>query len=470
MPERAHASPTKQFFLSMITKDISLEDCILDLLDNSIDGARKYLGRLAVKGNGNGATKTSPSPERLFEGFSVTIDFNSEKFHIKDNCGGITVSEAIDYAFHFGRRRGSSDPQNGIGLYGIGMKRAMFKIGRKITVRSSTEDEGFVVPIDVDEWEKDVLPASDANRQSSTTQDSEFNSSWDFDLTRTAALGLGTEIEVTALNRGIDEEFQDITFQNRLIETIGRDYSLFLQRGLQVTVNNSIVAAHEFALMESSAFEPLSMRYDDDGVAVEILAGISKSPPDDDSADVPQPSDVDYFGWFVACNDRIVLAGNKDDRTVWGDATDHFPAWHPQYNGFLGITYFNSADPSLLPWTTTKRDVDTTMPIYQRAVVRMKAVTREFINYTNARKLSLEDAKLLEAAALARPIENLSQHQQFRVPVFAKRQVANISYSVPLSHYEEVAKALGNPYLSRKEVGLRTFAYYREREVAPEEQ
>ena len=36
--EYASAYPRKNFFIQMFTKDISLEDCILDLIDNSIDG------------------------------------------------------------------------------------------------------------------------------------------------------------------------------------------------------------------------------------------------------------------------------------------------------------------------------------------------------------------------------------------------------------------------------------------------
>ena len=34
----AKAYPRKNFFVQMFTKDISLEDCVLDLIDNSIDG------------------------------------------------------------------------------------------------------------------------------------------------------------------------------------------------------------------------------------------------------------------------------------------------------------------------------------------------------------------------------------------------------------------------------------------------
>lgn len=34
-------NPTKKFFIDMITRDISIEDAIIDLLDNSIDGANR---------------------------------------------------------------------------------------------------------------------------------------------------------------------------------------------------------------------------------------------------------------------------------------------------------------------------------------------------------------------------------------------------------------------------------------------
>src|SRR4051794_40593306 len=37
--DKAHANPTKRFFVRMITRDITLDDCILDLIDNSVDGA-----------------------------------------------------------------------------------------------------------------------------------------------------------------------------------------------------------------------------------------------------------------------------------------------------------------------------------------------------------------------------------------------------------------------------------------------
>lgn len=41
LPGKAAANPTKAFFVRMITRDISLADCILDLIDNNHDEAKR---------------------------------------------------------------------------------------------------------------------------------------------------------------------------------------------------------------------------------------------------------------------------------------------------------------------------------------------------------------------------------------------------------------------------------------------
>lgn len=45
MGDKAAAVPTKQFFVSMLTRDISLADAILDLIDNCLDGALRIAGK-----------------------------------------------------------------------------------------------------------------------------------------------------------------------------------------------------------------------------------------------------------------------------------------------------------------------------------------------------------------------------------------------------------------------------------------
>lgn len=45
------ATPTKQLFIDILTRDLSLRACILDLIDNSVDGytRRKYKDKRVIK-------------------------------------------------------------------------------------------------------------------------------------------------------------------------------------------------------------------------------------------------------------------------------------------------------------------------------------------------------------------------------------------------------------------------------------
>lgn len=191
----------------MITKDISLTDCILDLVENAIDGARRAVGS---------------GPAVSFAGYKVAITVSADKFSIADNCGGIRLSDAIDYAFHFGRRADAPDDvKGGIGLYGIGMKRAMFKIGRLATVTSHADDESFQVVVNVDQWKK-----------------SEEN--WNFEYLEVDRLSKrGTHIEIGRLNSGVSEAFTDNVFINELTKIISRDYAFLLDKGLEILVGDT---------------------------------------------------------------------------------------------------------------------------------------------------------------------------------------------------------------------------------------
>ncbi|KYF59294.1 hypothetical protein BE08_43250 [Sorangium cellulosum] len=85
--DTAKAVPTKQFFVSMLTRDISLDDAILDLIDNCLDGALRLADGEAV----------------AYGKHFVKIKLSKEQFSLEDNCGGIPREVAISYAFKLGR-------------------------------------------------------------------------------------------------------------------------------------------------------------------------------------------------------------------------------------------------------------------------------------------------------------------------------------------------------------------------------
>ena len=435
MPTKAAAMPTKAFFVNMITRDISLEDCILDLIDNCLDGARRSIT----------ADSDGPTAIESYTGYRAALSVDDGNFRLDDNCGGITLDNAISYAFRFGRRPDAPTEASSIGLYGIGMKRALLKIGRSISIHSSTDNDQFLCTIDVGRWLTDP--------------------EWYFDMKDADPLpSAGTAISITELNTGIASAFADASFVNGLSRMIERDYARFLQKGFAITVNGTRLQSYGFTVKEAADFKAYRHSYTDGNVAVEVIAGMAASPPSDITPS--ERADTGNYGWFVFCNDRVVLAADRTDRTVWAD--EGFPQWHFQYNGFMGMVLFHAKDPTLLPWTTTKRDVDESSPLYRRAVAQMKKVTRPWIEYTNQRKTDLDNARKKEKAAKSVPVFGVSKNPVFRVPQAPEKpkvRMANILYKKPLTEVNRVRKALRRANMSYRAVGEGTFDYFVEHEV-----
>ena len=230
-------------------------------------------------------------------------------------------------------------------------------------------------------------------------------------------------------------------------------------------MNDKPIRARPFEFLTGGDFAPFRTSYDDEGVRVDITAGMVTPPPQDESPDAKIPH-YHTYGWYVVCNDRVVLAGDKSSRTIWG--VGRFNAWHNQYNGFVGVIEFNSTDnPACLPWTTTKRDLDLSSPLYRRALVRMKKATEPYLKYTNVRKDQEDRVAELEASTTPIPIESVPQSDKMRVPELEPPKVekGNVLYRKRRTRLRKAAAALGNPNMSYKKIGSSTFEYYYEQEV-----
>ena len=431
---RAKANPTKAFFVRMLTRDISLEDCILDLVDNSIDAAWRAAN----------ATPTTFKEGTALAQFAIhiAIDDNNECFTITDNCGGISLDDAVNYAFTFGRRPAHPTEDFAVGVYGIGMKRAVFKLGNSIRIRSTTTtDPPYVVPIDVKSWLENI------------------DDIWDFHIEDDDPLAEpGLQVTVSDPTEESRATFSDPAFVNRLRATVEQDYLLPLMQGLTITLNNMPVKAWELGLRHGSGFEPMRDLYRDGDVSVEILAGMIRSPSDDTE---PSERNPDHrSGWYVMCNGRVVVTADRSDLTVW--ARHPFPQWHPQYEGFVGVVLFSSRRPELLPMTTTKSGVDISSPVYRRAVAKMQIPTRAWIDYTHARKKSPITAKSKEHATALVPVSKIGKRKQIILPHSASKpseKQANVLYTVPVRRLKKLATAFGRSTLTYKDVGQKSFDY-----------
>jgi hypothetical protein len=358
----AQASPTKQFFVSMLTRDISLADAILDLVDNCLDGALRLADGQHVD----------------YSKHIVKISLTSISFSIVDNCGGIPRDIAMNYAFKMGRD--SDDKRDAesetIGMYGIGLKRAIFKMGRNAKVKTRNGSDTFEVPIS-SEWlnDKDWSPLP-INEPADPSE---------------ILLEPGTSIYVQDLNEGVSRHFSNPAFINEVGIAISQHFTLFLQRGLRIEVNEqpiSHVRIDVLVSQDANGPAPYVYRKVVDDVTVSIVVGLNTSrtsESDDLDDDDPHSSGIGNpmtAGWTVLCNDRAVIVGDKTRLTGWGDYPS-IPLYHPQFSIITGIIEFRSKDATKLPVTTTKRALDTSSQIWLESLVKMKEGMRIWVTYTN---------------------------------------------------------------------------------------
>src|ERR1700730_4181927 len=136
---KVDAQPTKNFFVTMLTRDIALMDAIMDLIDNCIDGVHRQLKH----------EKKKTKNEYIYRGYYAEIMLDDKSFVLKDNCGGIPLDVAKHYAFRMGRSEEYHDDDNleTLGMYGIGMKRAVFKLGLEADITTYHEKNIFNVNI-----------------------------------------------------------------------------------------------------------------------------------------------------------------------------------------------------------------------------------------------------------------------------------------------------------------------------------
>lgn len=436
-----NARPTKTFFIDMLTKDIPLIRTIIDLVDNCVDGAH----RLRPDGN--------------YDGLWVRIQVEEDLFRIADNCGGIPADLARHYAFRFGRSdEVESISPSIIGQFGVGMKRAFFKLGGNFRVESTAEESHFIIEEDVDEWKK--------------------KKEWEFifdeleeNLPEIPPERRGTIITVTTLREIVSDSFKLENFQTRLIQQLETAHQMRIDAGLAISLNGIPLQSRPLKLLQSNHLKPvyrdMTIEVEENGrqrpssIAVKIYAGLSESKPRD-------------AGWCVFCNGRMLLEHDQSITTGWGEGGGKkIPKYHNQFARFRGYTFFDSDDVGLLPWNTTKTGVDDDSPVFRAVRLEMVQLMRpviDFLNKLDAEKGKEErDDRLLEAAVkAAKPVRLLQVRPRDTFlapkpkPTPRVPRTGRIQYSKPLDQIDVVKRVL--KVRSFKEVGERTFEYFWEME------
>lgn len=413
------ASPTKEFFISMLTRDISTDRAILDLIDNSIDAATQS-GKVDA---------------------SVNLTINGSTFSISDNAGGLDLDIAKEYAFRFGRSSKNPPTPNSVGQFGVGMKRTLFKIGQEFFVESMKNGVAYQVHVDVDEWLTD-------------------EKNWDFQYTLldTPSIKEGeTKITITKIREEAKELLADSKFQNNLAQEVSAAYFKKIHGGLKININGNHIKSDELTIKSSDELSCIKKHLVIDGVEVTIYCGVSDR-------------EWDEGGWYVVCNDRLVAQANQAETTGWG--INGNPKYHADFAYFRGLVEFSSQDSSRLPWTTTKTGVDEDRKIYKAALHHMSVAMKPVLTFL--RELAQETSAYKEGTLKEMPLAtSISSAKSFRILEVSTTEnfvrpeklipaddvkVANIQYYVPIEKYERARATLSAS--TKKEVGEKTFEYF----------
>lgn len=439
---RVNANPAKSFFVSMLIKDITLRDAIGDLVDNAVD---------AIKAQ-------AENPDCL-TGYRVVVKLANNSFSISDNGQGMSTEIARTTAFNFGKAESHKLIEKSIGQFGIGMKRAFFKIGSLISVHSTTKTSQFDIQIDVPEWLK--------------------KSEWEFKFQNDTlqenvnqVKESGFDVEITNLSDDAKTSFTNERFINQLQKEIEYEHMLNIEKGLVIIINNYQLRPTNITLVSNDTIKPTYWESRTDNLTVKIMAGISTKNDEEG-------------GWYIFCNDRLILAKDKSANTVWtGSKGDGVPLWHAQYHRFRGFVFFEAADSFNLPWNTTKTGMDMDSPIYQKVRVQMIVMTKQVMELMdklkseNEKDNPVEDRKLNIAVEKAVKNDKVSVlelrantnglrdkfifPEQLFSPAGKGNQI-NIQYYVSRDRFQKVKGQLH--VRSGREVGLATFEYYCENEL-----
>lgn len=440
--ETIHFTPVKSFFVHMLTRDITLEDSILDLIDNCVDGIQRSESRSNLRKN------------KPYEKYWAKIIISENRFVIEDNCGGIPW-ECHEYAFRIGRPASKriDDGPRPVGVYGIGMKRAIFKIGEECSITTHSIDKSYRVHL-APEWiRNDEL--------------------WDLDPTPIESAKIkGTKIEITSIRSNIAKEFKSDSFETDFRDKVATHYAFIMDKGFRIFVNNREVSPKSIKLLfddfkkkSSTIIRPFIYKAHINGVEVFLAVGFTRPIPSSEEANESLENFKERHssaeaGWSVICNDRTILYCDKSAVTGWG--VSGVPQYHMQFIAISGIVIFNSEKAELLPTTTTKRGIDANSELYLQVRDKMIEGMKIFTQYTNewkTKELIAESRERLKEANVV-GIEELKQEsgrlafkntrgvypgQQYKPDLprpERKRTTERISFTRPMQEIRQVSTYL----------------------------
>jgi len=421
--EVAKSYTTKTFFIDILTQDTDVKDCIMDLLDNSIDSYKRH---------------------EISKRKEIKLTINKNKFEIYDTCGGIEKELLKERAFIFGVDELKREKKS-IGLYGIGMKRSIFKIGKEIEIITDDGEYTNMIPIVVDKWKKEK--------------------DWDFELNSVKSKPDSkkgfTKISITDLHDEIKLKFDSNAFIDRLKKSIHVMYARLIKQYVTIHVNGEKIEPFNIEFISDDTYKPSRHKKQYGDVSIDIICGIE---PQDGRTEAKHTG---RRGWNIFINDRLILVDDTTPTTGWEAGKGLLPDYHPIYNHFRGFVFLEADDPAKLPLNTSKNGLNTESNIYNYVLKEMVNTARPVINHLSkkydeekSQSDSIEERIKDNVEEVSKvSLEELGDENiAFVAPLKKRKPTTTISYQKPKELVEKVKRHMGVRY--NGQVGIRSFDFY----------
>jgi hypothetical protein len=332
---------------NVLTKDITALESIFELIDNAVDAARDQLLKITHLERDKFGL-----PDR-YDGYKIEIRLKQDSLVFADNCAGIPKDVLTHRAFVIGAM---SNHAFGIGRFGIGLKRALFRLGTRYRLYTDTGEF------------RATMSFSDAHLKGV-----------DPDLYALQRPSLGspmTVIRISALRDRVRHEFDAESWRSALPSVLSRRYGRYVEKGLTILVNRAKISPFGPGFRSYKEVKPTSdSTIAPNGVSIFIDTGMHERyriKGENDYSKTDVGALTDEFGWYFVCNDRIVQIATHTPALGWKTR------WHQEYYGFVGWVYFVAEDPEHLPWDTKKTTVDPHSTAFREIADRLQAFAEDY--------------------------------------------------------------------------------------------
>lgn len=340
------------FIEKTLTQDITTLEALYDLVDNAIDAARNHI----MKGDFHKDPSGLPAS---YAGYKVHIRIDKDSVRIIDNCLGIDEETLTNTALY---TAANSNHSYGIGYYGLGLKRALLKMGSTYSI---AVDNGLSI------FKCQFGSEHIGGNKNKKIYANEYPS-----LNRLKSL-----FSVSKLKDEIKNDLHNSSWFENAVFGFSLRYSIYLSKGFEIIIHNVTTRSFERikgtvpTLRQNALLLPQREIINIHGVEITIESGIHGDytfPKEKNYSLSLNRKLTDQFGIYFVCNDRIIVAASTAKEHGW-DAK-----WHSEYNGFVCWVRFISKEPNKLPWNTSKTALRVDSSLFLTVRDRLKPIADRY--------------------------------------------------------------------------------------------